>query len=252
MTCERCRKLEKALREGLRLQLVDAPISMDEVEAFIVTARALLDAGTEEGESPLKALVDQARDLFRPIEELGECDVSAVGKWLNDADRVVPPVFGASSPEPCATCDGQGELVRVCSACKCAACWQGRIMCEMSRRAGTVLMSRKALAKFHRELSNYHVDGENPGEWTQAEPCPDCSTPEPKEGDAQHPHGPVVLSGEDMTRLTPEPERCAGTGTVEERTGTFLSGTTLHTICRGCPDCKGEESCEPSPATPSL
>ncbi len=41
--------------------------------------------------------------------------------------------------------------VTVCSACKCASCWQGIYMCEAAANAGTVELSFSELEALDRE-----------------------------------------------------------------------------------------------------
>lgn len=48
--------------------------------------------------------------------------------------------------------------VTVCSACLTASCWHGELMCERSRNASTIRVSRRMLNKLGKEHPDNYSD----------------------------------------------------------------------------------------------
>lgn len=54
--------------------------------------------------------------------------------------------------------DDPNELIDVCDKCLTACCWHGELMCQDSREAGLVKITRVELIKLGREHSSYFDD----------------------------------------------------------------------------------------------
>lgn len=47
------------------------------------------------------------------------------------------------------------EQITVCSECLCSSCWQGIFMCDKSRTANIIKMTKRDLIKLNKEHISY-------------------------------------------------------------------------------------------------